>query len=114
MKQTLLLFLIISTFSLTVSGQSIGERLAINSPQTDERENITIYPNPATTHIGLSSSDGVERIIVFNMVGRQMKNFQVGEGDKRYYVGDLPRGMYLIQLLSPNNEILTTKRVSKR
>lgn len=114
MKQTLLLFFFLLSLSLSVSAQSIGERLAINSPQTEQKENITIYPNPATTHIGLSSSDGVERIIVFNMVGRQMKNFQVGEGDKRYYVGDLPRGMYLIQLLSANNEVLTTKRVSKR
>ena len=114
MKQTLLLFFFFLSLSLSASSQSIGERLAINSPQAEQKENITIYPNPATTHIGLSSSDGVERIIVFNMVGRQMKNFQVGEGDKRYYVGDLPRGMYLIQLLSANNEVLTTKRVSKR
>jgi len=113
MKHTLLLFFL-CTFSLSLPAQSIGERLAINSPQSEEKENITVYPNPATTHIGLSSSNGVERIIIFNMVGRQMKNFQAGEGDKRYYIGDLPRGMYLIQLLSIHNEILTTKRVSKR
>ena len=114
MKHFLLFFLFISAPVLLPS-QSLSDRLAINSPETAEKENITIYPNPATTHIGLSASEGVARILVFNMVGRQVKYFQVMAGeDNRYFVGDLPRGIYLVQLLGGNNEIITTKRVSKR
>ena len=48
------------------------------------------------------------------MVGRQMKSFEAGEVDSRYFIGDLNRGMYLVQILGENNKIITTKRVSKR
>lgn len=114
MKQILLLFSLVLFSALSFGQSSIGDRLALQAPDLDSRANITIYPNPATTHIGLSESLGIERVVVFNMVGRQMKSFEVAEGDNRYFVGDLPRGMYLVQLVGQNNEIVTTKRVSKR
>ena len=113
MKHILLFFLLISVPAF-LPAQSLGERLAVNSPKMEEKSTITIYPNPATTHIGLSSSKGVDRVLIFNMVGRQMKNYPVGVSDKQYFVGDLPRGIYLVQLLGSNNEVITTKRVSKR
>ncbi len=75
---------------------------------------IKVYPNPATDYIGLSEAKEVKRIVIINLVGRQMKTFQVGGEGARYYVGDLPRGMYLVQLLDAQKEVVTTKRVSKR
>lgn len=115
MKHILLLFLFSFASLLTSAQQSLNERLAMSSPDPGDRVNITIFPNPATNHIGLSQSDGVARILIFNMVGRQMKNFKAaGDSDHRYFVGDLPRGMYLVQIMGPNNEVITTKRVSKR
>ncbi len=77
-------------------------------------ELIQVFPNPTTSHIELSKSDGVAQIIVYNLVGKKMKTFvNVADGQK-YYVGDLPNGMYLVQLLSASNDIITTRRVSKR
>lgn len=114
MKQTLLLILFSFTTLFAVGQQSLSERLALNEPQPSDRVNINIYPNPATSFIGLSHSKGVKRILIFNMVGRQMKSFEAGEADNQYFIGDLNRGMYLIQLLGENNKVITTKRVSKR
>ena len=78
-----------------------------------EPANLQIFPNPAVDYIGVSENSSVERIVVYNLVGRQMKTFPAAEGEK-YYVGDLRKGMYLIQLLGKNNKVIKTQRISKR
>ena len=45
---------------------------------------------------------------------REMKSFDVAEGGEKYYVADLPKGMYLIQLLGKSSKIIKTQRLSKR
>ncbi|MEN9610852.1 MAG: hypothetical protein RLZZ628_1666 [Bacteroidota bacterium] len=74
---------------------------------------LSIYPNPAQDFIGITQEDLVGRILVYNMVGRKMKNFEVEKGEK-YDITDLPHGMYLVQLVGKNNKILLTQRLSKR
>lgn len=78
-----------------------------------EVPNIKVYPNPATEYIELSENSKVSKIVIFNLVGREMKRFDAYNGQK-YYVGDLDRGLYLVQLLDKNNQTVTTQRVSKR
>lgn len=112
MKQTLLLtfFIIcgITAFSQDRFSSNVRAR------QANERNlDIKIFPNPATDYIGLTNSQNVRRIRVYNLVGRQMKSFEVIEGQK-YYVGDLPRGMYLIQLVDDAKRVITTRRVNKQ
>lgn len=74
---------------------------------------VQVFPNPASDYISVSNGDAVSKIMVFNLVGRQMKAFDAADGDK-FFVGDLPRGMYLVQLLGNKEQILTTQRVNKR
>ncbi|MEL7123000.1 MAG: T9SS type A sorting domain-containing protein, partial [Bacteroidota bacterium] len=73
-----------------------------------------IFPNPASRYIQLSKSENVKRISVINMVGRTMRSFESIETDKKYAIEDLPRGMYLVQLIGTNNKILTTRRLKKQ
>lgn len=115
MKQTLLLFFLLTTFSIAFSQNRFAEELDIEKTEViSDPSEIRIFPNPATSFIGLNQDSGVEQVVIFNLVGRRMKAFLTSENDNRYYVGDLPRGMYLVQLLGSKNEILTTKRVNKR
>ena len=74
---------------------------------------LQVYPNPATNFIKISDNQNVEKIVIFNLVGSKMKTFKAMKGEK-YFVGDLPKGIYLIQLLGKQNKILRTQRVSKR
>lgn len=104
----LLIFIILGT---TAYSQS-SERLSYKKSKTD-KVTLRVFPNPVTTFIGISDNDAVKNVRVFNLVGRQMKAFTFVKG-KKYYVGDLPKGMYLVQLLDNDNQILTTQRVSKR
>jgi len=79
----------------------------------DDTPKIKIYPNPATDYIELSANNKVAKVVIFNLVGREMKRFNAYNGQK-YYIGDLERGLYLVQLLDRENQTIITQRVSKR
>lgn len=75
---------------------------------------IQVYPNPATNYFGITEIEGVQKIYVFNLVGKRMKQYQDIAIDKQYFIGDLPRGMYLVQMVGEKNKVIVTRRVSKR
>jgi len=98
-------------FSITANGQSLAKHSS-NKSATVEKI-IKIYPNPAFNFIGLNNVSDVSSIIIYNLVGRKMKKF-AAQKDERYDVTDLPRGMYLVQLLGNDGKVVTTQRMSKK
>ena len=74
---------------------------------------ISIYPNPATDYIKLSDDDLVMTLSISNMLGRKMRTFDTSKTD-RYEIGDLPNGLYLIQIVGKNNKVLATQRLVKK
>ena len=114
MKHTLLfLFLFVFSLSVAYAQTSFSDSLDIKPLSNKEKVELQIFPNPATDYISITNNEVVKYVTVFNLVGRQMKSFEAIDGEK-YYVGDLPRGMYLVQLLGADSQIITTQRVNKR
>lgn len=74
---------------------------------------VAVFPNPATEFITVNNEDAVKNIYVFNLVGRKMKTFEVEKGE-RYEIGDLPNGLYVVQLIGRNNKVLTSQRLTKK
>lgn len=111
MKQALLSFVLLLTFSALVQAQKSSSQLALNA--SHKKIEIKVFPNPVTNHFSINHNKEVKQIVVFNMIGRAMKRYNYTAGEK-YFMGDLPKGMYLIQFLGTKNKILTTQRVSKR
>ncbi len=72
-----------------------------------------VFPNPAVDYIQVSDNDDIQRIALFNLAGREIKSFTYRSAEK-YFVGDLPKGMYLIQFLGPQNRRLSTRRINIR
>ncbi|HMQ49809.1 MAG TPA: T9SS type A sorting domain-containing protein [Saprospiraceae bacterium] len=111
MKYFLLLsFLWLASTSIYAQS-SFREQLAYKSDIEVER--FQIYPNPAVDYIQLEGSTNVKELVIFNLVGRQVKTFPAVEGQK-YFIGDIPKGLYLIQLRDAQKRTLTTLRVNKR
>ncbi len=77
-------------------------------------ENIKIYPNPASNYIKLSNSYDIERLEIFNVIGRKVKSFHDLAEGTLHDISDLARGIYLVRMIDRNNDILITKRISKR
>ena len=59
-----------------------------------------IYPNPATDHITINTSDNVQRVEIFNMQGQLVK-MEVGEVNS-VSVKDLANGLYTLKLTTDN------------
>ncbi|MEM6698099.1 MAG: T9SS type A sorting domain-containing protein, partial [Bacteroidota bacterium] len=78
-----------------------------------QQKGTRIFPNPSVNFLNLSNMDDVDRLVVYNMVGRAVKTFEVEEGT-RYEVGNLPDGIYLVGLFDKKGNILKTVRISKR
>ncbi len=74
---------------------------------------IQVFPNPAVEYFSITPNLNVEYIAIYNLLGRQMKSFNYSESD-RYFIGDLPKGMYLVQMLGRDSRLITTQRLSKR
>ena len=76
-------------------------------------QSLRIFPNPSTDYFALTNSQGVHKIVLYNVVGRVVRTFEVVEG-KKYYIADLADGMYLAGLVGEDGDVLRTMRISKR
>ena len=103
---------------LTVRAASILKQLTITSVAEVQKSNlnVSLYPNPANEQISIriESSDIDRNGLIFDMVGRQQKTFDVSAGQtgKLIPIDDLPPGVYLLTLFS--NGSLINKRFVKK
>lgn len=82
--------------------------------QSSSKPDLSVFPNPATEYIAVQDkNDAVGYLSVFNMVGKKVKEFEVVKGEQ-YSVADLPKGMYLVQILDRSKRNLTTRKIEKR
>ncbi len=102
MKHTLLLFFLLIL--------SLGTLLSQNSVRPD----LSVYPNPATEYITVNDpNESVGFVLLFNLVGKKVREFEYDKG-ANLPVGDLPKGMYMVQLQDRQRNILKTQMVDKR
>jgi hypothetical protein len=116
MKQTLLLVICVLMSFIGIS--QAAYRQPPNNPETtawSQKTTVTVYPNPATDFISLADDNtGIQRIMVYNLVGRVAKTFEVEYDEQRFWVSDLPDGLYLVRLVDKAGKIVVTQRVNKR
>lgn len=91
-------------------------QLADNSSKTPSfrsyKQALKVFPNPATEYFELTDKhDSVYQINIYNIVGKKMKTFEV-EDEKKYYLHQFPKGMYLVQLVGYNNKVISTQRLN--
>ena len=112
-----LLVIPILLFTLAIHCQSVAKptnaQSSLTSKKAISKTALKIYPNPATHFIQLQEVTGISAVIVYNLVGRKIKQF-IAEKGKSYSIKDLPKGMYLIQLLGYDGKVVTTQRMSKK
>ena len=108
MKHLVLLFFLsisVSFLGAQTSFQSYGSAPAVVEYQ--------VFPNPAVDYIQFTDNSMIQRISLFNLAGREIKSFEY-RSEEKYYVGDLPKGMYLVQFVGAQNRRLATRRINIR
>ena len=104
MKQLLLAFLFFSLGGIALQAQQSGAH----------KPEWSVYPNPVIEQFTVQdNSDVVNNVSVFNLIGKKVKTFEHSRG-AFHYVGDLPKGVYLVQLVDKNNRVLLTQKMDKR
>lgn len=93
------------TYKFTVGNSS--------SVTTTQLGDLEVFPNPTTEYFGLTNNGSIKEIQVYNMLGRKQRVFEAALG-KKYYVGDMPAGMYLVAFLDKDGKIEKTTRLVKR
>jgi len=58
----------------------------------------SLYPNPTsgTINFSLKNSDSLNRLTLFNLSGKRLKEFSINEG--QFSIQDLPAGVYILQV----------------
>lgn len=93
------------------TGAYTFEALVVTSTTDLYRQPFSIYPNPTADYISLRGQ-GVDRIVIYNILGRQMRAFNHDSG-QRHFIGDLPNGLYLASLINDEQGTLKTVRLKK-
>lgn len=83
-----------------------------DSDLKESKEEVKIFPNPSTSFFGLSETQLVGQIFIFNILGQNVKKFEVNDSN-RYYVGDLIKGSYIVQLRDHKESIISSLRMKK-
>lgn len=98
--------LVETPFEFTATNVSDTESL------TQASSELKVFPNPTTNYFELKGANNVDRVVVYNIIGRELRSFNAAPG-KRYDVNNLPNGLYLVSLVSNESGILKTLRLSK-
>jgi hypothetical protein len=83
------------------------EPVSISSNITIEKEKVSVYPNPTTAIITISTD--VKAVRVYNMQGKVVARANTSKVDMRA----LPEGTYLIEILTAKGNTATTKVIKK-
>jgi hypothetical protein len=82
---------------------SVPERLS---------ENIKVYPNPAVNEIRIDEPQKVQRIEIFDIQGKTVKNVQTN-GNGIVDVSTIPSGNYILRLYDRENEQVSSNLMMK-
>lgn len=97
---------IIGSVTITLEGVILGvEDVTLNE--------TVLFPNPASKAITISSSNSLQAIYIYNVLGTEVITLNnIGSNSQLVEVGNLPSGIYLVKVLDSFNNI-SVKRLVK-
>ncbi|MBQ9435745.1 MAG: VCBS repeat-containing protein [Bacteroidales bacterium] len=70
---------------------------------------ITVYPNPATSHVRVAMDYGCDKVLILNLQGQCVGEQQIANGS--FSVANLPAGMYILRFYHRQSVVGTAKLV---
>ena len=74
---------------------------------------LKLFPNPADDYFTIKNDNGVSKVGIFNIVGKEIRSYRHSAGNS-YDVSDLIRGVYIVRLMDAKSKTLKSIRLSKR
>ncbi|MCW3124200.1 MAG: hypothetical protein JWQ38_3692 [Flavipsychrobacter sp.] len=63
-----------------------------------EKHNISVYPNPATTILNITSPDKINGVIICNVLGQELFNRCYNTAQVKVDIASIPAGVYIIKV----------------
>ena len=95
---------ILETITITVSTTPV-------STNELEAAQVRVFPNPAVNYFQIQNGQKIDQITIYNILGKKVKFFE--NADNRLYIGDLAKGIYMVQMIdldSNSTKTLTLKK----
>ena len=79
----------------------------------DKQNNFEMFPNPASDLlvIRLTEMNGTKRVIIRNSIGQSVLETSVSNQNEQIDISSLESGLYLVSLISTDQEVLTKKLI---
>lgn len=71
---------------------------------------VTVYPNPTTGNLHFAAMENVEKVEVFNNIGRLMATFN---NQREINISDMPAGLYMLRVTLQGDAVVMKKVVKK-
>ncbi|MBK9591468.1 MAG: T9SS type A sorting domain-containing protein [Crocinitomicaceae bacterium] len=93
--------------SWIIDGDTTGNVYQFSESPELVKNDLNFYPNPATTEIHLP--ENLQRISFINISGQEVLSSE--NPNQTIFIGDLPKGIYLVQAIDANGNLSTTKLI---
>lgn len=94
---------------------SVNIPINVSSP-TSTRDvsasSIKVFPNPTTDYFQVTNGSGVKKIVLFNVLGKEVKSFQ-NTNNAIHDIGDLKKGLYIVRMFDDKNKLIKVVRLNK-
>lgn len=88
-----------------------NKMVTLNTDQFEDRENISLVPNPASDNFMLNIN--AKRVEIYSVAGQLIKTFGSQTDQYRYDISDLAAGLYMVRLTDGNNREKTIKLIKQ-
>ncbi len=77
--------------------------------ETPTQESISIYPNPATFSFTISSTNKIQSIKVFNVIGEVVYKSEPNNNQSTINSNQFAKGIYFVQITDENKNVVNRK-----
>ena len=82
-------------------------------PLSPANKVIAVYPTAASSSISVNSIEAVASINIYNLLGQSVKSASSIENGSSINISDLPKGNYIVKIVTVKNEIYTQQITKK-
>ncbi len=85
---------------------------AILNTEEFQTNDFSVFPNPAASAITIHAQNDIERVVIYNVLGQEVKRQEIGALTSEVNIASLPIGVYFVE--ATLDGINVVKRIIKR
>lgn len=100
-----------NTFKIITYVANVQEGVGVKNIKNEL--DVKLYPNPATEKLNFSTSEVVEKLEIYNVIGKQVLQANIKSDFASVAVNQLEKGVYIIKLYSEKGSVYSQSFVKK-